>query len=204
MVLREVWRSRIWTVRPVLVVRDSPALLALYLPAGTVWKRPRRPDGGPIRLPAGDWTLMDHRQTIDVLRLNIPGAAHSVMLFWKEGHAEFIGWYVNLEEPLRRTAIGFDYMDQALDIVISPDMTEWHWKDEDELQEALAAGLFTPRQAAEIRREGERALELLLARRPPFDDGWERWRPDPSWPAPQLPDGWAGVAATAERTHGGA
>ena len=24
----------------------------------------------------------------------------------------------------------------------------------------------------------------------PFPTGWEDWRPDPSWPIPQLPDGW--------------
>ncbi len=25
---------------------------------------------------------------------------------------------------------------------------------------------------------------------PPFCDGWEFWRPDPSWPIPQLPHDW--------------
>jgi hypothetical protein len=28
---------------------------------------------------------------------------------------------------------------------------------------------------------------------PPFSDGWENWRPDPAWPLPVLPDGWAQI-----------
>jgi len=25
---------------------------------------------------------------------------------------------------------------------------------------------------------------------PPWPTGWEAWRPDPSWPVPELPPGW--------------
>ena len=56
------------------------------------------------------------------------------------------------------------------------------WKDEDELERAAAEGLL---DAAEVRAEAER---VLAAR--PWPSGWEEWRPDPSWPAPVLPDGW--------------
>ena len=37
----------------------------------------------------------------------------------------------------------------------------------------------------EVRAEAERVLAA-----PPWPTGWEAWRPDPSWPAPALPDGW--------------
>ena len=59
------------------------------------------------------------------------------------------------------------------------------WKDEDELEAAVAAGRLTPAKAAVIRAEGER---VLLEQ--PWPTGWEDVRPDPEWPAPQLFDGW--------------
>jgi hypothetical protein len=52
------------------------------------------------------------------------------------------------------------------------------WKDEDEPAEAVEIGLITAEQAAEFRAEGERALEWLLSRRPPYDRDWLSWRPD--------------------------
>lgn len=189
-VLREVWQGKVWTGRPVTVVQDEPDLLALFIPAGTPWRKPVAPDGGPLRLPVSEWVLADQRQPIDVLRLTTPGARHGVLVFWREGHREFIGWYINLEEPLRRTAIGFDYMDQALDVVISADRTQWEWKDEDELMDAQAAGILTAQDAREVRAEGERAIRLLESGQPPFNGGWERWSPDPAWRIPELPEGW--------------
>ena len=66
----------------------------------------------------------------------------------------------------------------------------WRFKDEDELEEAVARGLFTRDEAAGFRAQGERAARRILERRPPFDRDWSSWRPDPSWPPPQLPPGW--------------
>ena len=189
-VLREVWRGRVWSGRPVIVVEDSPDLLALYMPTGTGWKKPTTPHGGRLRMPAEDWALVDDRQPVDALSLVTPAAAHSVRLFWSQGHTRFEGWYVNLEDPLRRSLIGFDYMDQILDIVISPDLSEWRWKDEDELQEAQALGIIAAEKARMLRAEGEQVVARMQVGGPPFSDGWEHWRPDPAWPVPQLPDGW--------------
>jgi predicted RNA-binding protein associated with RNAse of E/G family len=105
-------------------------------------------------------------------------------------HWRFGGWYVNLQEPIRRTPLGFDYMDHMLDIVIEPDLS-WRWKDEHEIDEAVANGMVTRAWADEMRREGERVIERLEGHRPPFCDGWESWQPDPAWPIPELPAGWA-------------
>jgi len=74
-------------------------------------------------------------------------------------------------------------------VVIDPDLS-WRWKDEEELEEAVRLGLLTRQAADGIRAEGERVIARLEARNPPFCDGWERWRPDPAWPIPQLPVGW--------------
>jgi uncharacterized protein len=55
--------------------------------------------------------------------------------------------------------------------VIDPD-GKWHWKDEDDFAEAQHLGVFTPEEAAAVRREGERVIGERL-----WITGWERWRP---------------------------
>ena len=101
----------------------------------------------------------------------------------------FDGSYVNLEQPCRRTEIGFDYRELALDLVNRADGSEW-WKDEDELREVVRRGVLSEEEARALRAEGERVLARYEAGEPPFSDGWERWRPDPTWPVAQLPEGW--------------
>jgi len=111
-------------------------------------------------------------------------AAHSIGHFWNSASGEFLGYYINMQAPLRRSPFGFDSLDHVLDIVVRPDGA-WHWKDEDELAEAVELGLFTPRQADEIRAEGERAIAALACKLP---TGWEDWAPDPGWPPLSLPE----------------
>ena len=59
-VSREVWRGRVWTVRPMTLVRDDADLIAYYMAPGTRYLHPRAPDGGPIPhfLP-DDWRLVE-------------------------------------------------------------------------------------------------------------------------------------------------
>ena len=68
----------------------------------------------------------------DVLLL-LPGKSGTYSM-WETGTKNLDCWYVNLQEPIRHTPIGFDTMDHTLDIVIYPDMSEWKWKDEDEFE----------------------------------------------------------------------
>jgi hypothetical protein len=103
------------------------------------------------------------------------------------------GWYINIDEPYRRTRFGFDTLDMVLDVVIAPDRKTWRYKDEDEFSEAIDAGLFTEREAAEVRATAKQALEIVRSNRPPFDDIWGKWRPDVLWDEPQLPDDWETV-----------
>jgi predicted RNA-binding protein associated with RNAse of E/G family len=116
------------------------------------------------------------------------GAAHSICPSWRSDYS-FIGWYVNLEDPWRRTHLGFDTKDHVLDIWVLADRS-WRWKDEDELEAAVGAGLFTLHEAKAIREEGERVIERVEAWTEPFNEGWEQWRPDPDWPLPSVPEGW--------------
>jgi hypothetical protein len=121
------------------------------------------------------------------LRLTPPGEAHSVDLYWGEA-GEFLGWYVNLQDPLARSPIGFDTGDHILDLWVRPDRS-LEWKDEAELEQVAALGFFDE-QVDAIRAEGDRVAKRVGAWAPPFCDGWEDWRPDPAWPVPTLPESW--------------
>jgi hypothetical protein len=190
-VLRYLRGRRAAWVRPVTVVEDTDELNVLYVCAGTPTKELVRPDGSPIprsmsyeqrfrlELKLGDGNWGTHQ----TLHLTPPAAAHSIWLFWTEDW-KFLGWYVNFQEPLTRTPIGFDTVDQVLDIWVQPDLS-WEWKDEHELEAAVRLGRFTREDAAAIRAEGERVVAEW-----PFPTGWEDWRPDPAWTVPQLPEGW--------------
>ena len=101
----------------------------------------------------------------------------------------FLGWYVNLEAPFRRTPIGMDTTDNTLDVVVDP-QRRWRWKDADLLAARVEAGLTFPEEAAAFRVEGERVIAAIETRASPFDDGWTGWRPPPDWAAPPLPPGW--------------
>ena len=189
-VLREIWRGWVWSGRPYTVVEDGPRRLVLYAKAGVRWMRPCRADGTVLRIREQGWVLREDAWATEALRIVTPGSRHSVLLLWTAGFGELLLWYVNLEEPLTRTAIGFDYLDQLLDIEVAADLSRWKWKDEDELEEAVVRGVITAGDAGVIRNEGERVIAALGAGESPFNEPWERWRPEPGWTAPGLPDGW--------------
>jgi hypothetical protein len=101
-----------------------------------------------------------------VLQLWPVGAGHAVWVFER-------GWYVNLQEPFRRTYDGVDTADQLLDLVRRID-GEWRWKDEDELAAAVLQGYLSEDESHEIRAEAERVIAADA-------------EPDPSWAPPRLP-----------------
>ena len=189
-VLREIFRGRIWSGRPYTIVEDTPQRLIIYMGVGVRWMRPVRRNSSAIRGRELHWTLREAVWPIEALRIVTPGRHHSVLLLWTEGFREFLKWYVNLEDPLTHSAVGFDYLDQFLDIEIAPDLSAWNWKDEDELEDAVANGLMAPQRADLIRAEGIRVIETLDKKAPPFDEQWHLWRPDPQWGSPGLPAGW--------------
>jgi predicted RNA-binding protein associated with RNAse of E/G family len=111
------------------------------------------------------------------------GATHSIGHFWDDTGGVFRGYYINLQEPLRRSVIGFDSIDHVLEIVVELGGA-WRWKDEDELAEAIQFGIFSQLEAATIRAEGERAIASLPKHLP---TRWEDWKPEPAWPLLTLP-----------------
>lgn len=58
-------------------------------------------------------------------------------------------------------------------------------KDEDELAEAVLQARFTPDEAEQIEDDATQVERILDAWGSPFCDGWETFRPDPSWTFPQ-------------------
>ena len=184
--LRSVYGGRVRWAFPHTFVANEGGRLALYIAPGThgVWMG-RDPDGRYLeRWARGDDPHPHVWNTHHVLWLVRPrGESHMLGLLWDESW-RFQCWYVNLQTPLRKNGLGFDYTDLALDVVVAPDGT-WAWKDEDDFVEAQRLGIVDRAAAAAVRAEGER----VVAERP-WPTGWEEWRPDPSWPPPRLPAGW--------------
>ena len=173
--IRQLFRGRVWNAAPSFVVHDDPETTVLWLPPDSTYAI-----GNDL---FGDWThdlRPTHRGQLRVTRRDDP---FSVFLFTnKDGSLR--GWYVNLEHPQRRTAIGFDYEDDLLDVWVALG-AEPELLDEDELAEAVELGFVSPERAAEIRAVAERVLA-----EPPWPTGWEEWRPEPGWQVPVLPPGW--------------
>ena len=185
----------VMTVLPQVVVVDGPDLIATYMPAGAIGKRRSgRRGGGPRgrHLVHWDGGYEDRPWTgTNVVMLHRPGDAFSVWSAWHAQTWEPAWWYVNLEDPWRRTPIGFDSRDRELDLWSEPGVAGWHWKDEDELAFAVEQGRFTMAEANAIREDGEHALESIRRAEPPFDRDWSGWRPDPHWQVPVLPESWS-------------
>ncbi|MHC3473436.1 cytidylyl-2-hydroxypropylphosphonate hydrolase [Streptomyces sp. 7R007] len=192
---RENAGARFHIARPVTVVRDDADLLAVWMAPGTECVRPVLADGRPLhqepldsRYTTPRTVRLDRWFGTGVLKLARPGEPWSVWLFWEPGW-QFKNWYVNLEAPLTRWAGGVDSEDHFLDICVYPDRS-WDWRDEDEFAQAQRDGLMDAELAERVRRAGRSAVEVIRAWGPPFSEGWQHWRPDPSWAVPSLPNDW--------------
>ncbi|MFD4142379.1 DUF402 domain-containing protein [Streptomyces sp. NPDC058572] len=181
--------------RPVTVVKDTADVLAVWMAPGTECVKPVLADGTPVheeplatRYTAPRTTTRDRWFGTGVLKLARPGDPWSVWLFWEPGW-RFKSWYVNLEEPRTRWAGGIDSEDHFLDISVYPDRS-WLWRDEDEFAQAQQVGLLDTAKAERVREAGRAAVAAIGSWTAPFCDGWEHWRPDPSWPVPHLPADW--------------
>jgi hypothetical protein len=183
-VARDVCEARPWMAMPQYVVDDSPRLLVTYVPEGA--QLGYLPESDHPWYPQAAW------EGNGALQLRRPGDRYSVIHFWRGDQGAFTCWYVNIEAPFHRTAIGFDYADQELDIVVLPDGS-WFFKDWEMLDEHMARGRYTEAQVADIRAEGLRIGAELDARTQWWDDRWISWAPDPAWTAPTLPEGWRDI-----------
>ena len=109
---------------------------------------------------------------------------------------EFVGWYVNFQQPFQRAGsrfdtVRFDTVDLVLDLVVAPDRS-WRLKDEDDFQQAISDGHLTAEAGTIVRAEAERMIAVLAADGSPFcESEWLGWRPPADWTTPPLPADWA-------------
>ncbi len=183
--------SKVFWAYPTIVVQDISELIVLYMPTGVCGKNVDHKPAPRELLSADQIKIIDSQWKLtDVLMLIIPGEAFSTYIMWETGTKNLECWYINLQEPIRRTSIGFDTMDNMLDVVISPDMSNWHWKDDDEFVEAEKLGFYTAEKACEIWAEGEKAVRLVTKERRALYSQWEKWNADPEWVVPKLSPLW--------------
>jgi hypothetical protein len=197
---RDVLNGKVWAASPHRVLHDTGAeLLLAHWPgvtglAPTTWTAWVRTGDDAVRkqglpdLAAGRWTLEPWTWR-DTGRLSWFGVDElfSVHRFFDvEGRP--LNWYVNFERPAVRTPAGIDTCDLMLDLVATPDLESWAWKDEDEYAQIRRLGLVGDGEHAALQRARERAVALIDTRGGPFREDWPRWRADANWPIPVLPD----------------
>ena len=198
---------------PQIVVEDGDEQVVLFQPAGTLVEN-RRYTQRNARAEAIPLGQLGHERALpptyeppmDVVRLIPSGAAHAVELHfalsgqstppsldWADADGAFRGIKINLQTPLRRTAIGFDTTDNSLDVVMGRAL-RWSWKDLEQTHARVAAALSYPPEAAGFIEEAVRVITAIEARRSPFSDdeleAWAAWTADAGWRAPSLPSGW--------------
>lgn len=183
--------SKVFWAYPTVVVKDEADLIVLYMPAGVLGKNvAHKPTIKELFSPTEIKIVDSTWHRTDVLMLIVPGEAFSTYIMWETGTKNLACWYVNLQEPIKRTRIGFDTMDNMLDVVISPDMSEWKWKDDDEFSEAQKAGFYSSGKAREIWIEGEKAVRLITLERRSLYEEWGKWLANPQWAIPELSPLW--------------
>jgi len=181
-VRREVLNDgRSWLEAPVIVVHDTPELLVTYLASGAPFTFPP----GPWPTPTGlhPWHGRTGWTGHGTLTLQRPGEAHAIWVFWAGDERRLAGWYVNFQEPFRRTAAGYDTQDLELDIWI-PAQGAWQWKDADVLGQRIYEGRYTAEQVDATWRDARRVASELDAGRRWWDERWADWRPEPEWDNP--------------------
>jgi hypothetical protein len=181
---------------PCEVIEETADFVALFQGAGSIWKRASGERSGPRgrnMLPADRSGEHDDTEwTGDgVLRVHTFGEEWSVWRWLDSTGAWSEHFYVNLEDPWRRSAVGFDSGDWELDIVGTP--TSWSYKDEDELEWSEDVGLVDSAWAARTRQAGRRAAAVLEANAWPFGADWSRWMPPVEGSTSSLSANWSVV-----------
>jgi len=195
--------GRIEMCWPCRVVQDDGHVLALFIAAGSGYKAgPKRTALQKLSMPRAALPPDEYVWRRDTLRLMFPGRRHSVWLSWvNEGSRRaFYGYFVNMEEPFRRTPVGFDTQDHTLDIEVTPEH-DWKWRDTAELDEHVKHGFYTAPLAGEVWDEGRRTIDEIVRGSHPCLDGWRDWLPDAAWQVPQVPAEWSSVPPALWEKH---
>ena len=197
-VVQEVWRGRLWSARPFVVIHDEPGLSALWMPAGTVFKGPSNPTTRPLKptprermlenLRHVDWLHRDVTAPISSLWIVPHGAWYSAQRGWLP-NGDQLGWYINFQEPLEQHRNTLRTMDLALDLVVHPDGQQ-ELKDRTEFDVLCAERLISEPTAAAVLQDLEAVRNLLVSGESPFNQRWASFEPDTTIERPSLPDDW--------------
>jgi len=191
--------GRIEMCWPCRVVEDSERLLALFIAAGSRYKAgPKRTAAQKRSMPRAALPPDEYVWRSDTLRLMFPGRQHSVWLSWAA--RSFSGYFVNMEEPFRRTSVGFDTQDHTLDIEVAPDHS-WKWRDTEELDEHVKHRFYTADLVGEVWNEARQAIDEIMRGTHPCLAGWRSWEPDPAWEIPLVPEAWSSVPPALWEKH---
>jgi Protein of unknown function (DUF402) len=186
-VRREVAWGRPWFAVAERVVEDTDGLFVTFVPTGA-----------PFGYGAGPWPTANGLQpwypkpawtghgTLIVQR---PGDAYAIQHFWTGDDRRFERWYVNLQAPMRRTAIGYDTDDHELDLVVWADGRR-DLKDDEKMEERVREGRYTAAEVVEFRALAADIAAMLDAARAWWDPRYAEWEPDPAWGPITLVDGW--------------
>jgi hypothetical protein len=178
---REVLNDgRCWLDVPVFVVQDDDVLVT-YIARGAAFIFP--PGRWPGTTGWHPWHGKTSWEGNGTLMLQRSGEAYAIWVFWFGTERAFHGWYVNFQEPFRRTSDGYETQDLELDIWV-PSTGGWEWKDAELLEQRIAEGRFTSEQVAATWEEGHRVAALLDAQEHWWPDEWATWSPPPGWDAP--------------------
>ncbi|MFB7355810.1 DUF402 domain-containing protein [Streptomyces gardneri] len=204
-VRRDVHRSgRVWSEQALRVIDDTDqALITACAPGAQVrwpalYARARAEDDRSVRteafdaLATGEWELADAVwQETELVLWKPPETWFSVNAFYipdeeRDGGRRLRNWYVNFERPTIRNPGGFDTFDLAVDLLVAPDLTSWHWKDEDEYAHLRRLGVITDTEHHAVNAARGQALAMIAQQTGVFADAerWAVWRWDPAWPAP--------------------
>ena len=94
------------------------------------------------------------------------GDRFSVSRFIRPGQGSN-GWYVDFVRPARRTPLGIDTFDLLLDLVVTADLSEYRWKDEDEYAHGCRLGLIDDALHRRVDAAGEQVVALIESPRGP-------------------------------------
>jgi hypothetical protein len=183
---------------PALVLEDTQDHIVTFQPVGTAIMRQTGLRGPGVRnmFPNG-WDGHHEEQQWQgrpVVRAHPAGEPWSVWR-WLEADGSWSStFYMNLEQPWTRTPIGYDSHDWILDLVVRLSPFQAGWKDADELEWSVEAGVISVATANDIQTAGRRALRSAEALEWPFDEDWNQWLPDDDWPVPQMAPRWREVA----------
>ncbi len=189
---REIAWGRPWLAIAERVVDDRDDLLVTFIATGAPFGY--APGPWPTETGLHPWQPRRAWSGHGVLIAQRPGDAYAVWHFWTGTDRRFAKWYLNLQAPFSRTAIGYDTQDHELDIVVPVD-GPWSFKDDEMMEQRVREGRYSAAEVAGIRAQGRALAEMLDARATWWDPELTSWEPDPAWSSPVLPAGWERVEA---------